>query len=116
MSLYHTTVFLDLICCLGYQLHEMYCNVSMPLYCIDLQVYLSLCDKMQEKGVINFLLLCRWLNRKGSYGKYMFHAGFLGMDNVSCVDRSNLPSDCTTIDQVISVFSLCCSFLISARY
>jgi len=25
------------------------------------------------------------------------------MDNVSCVDRSKLPSDCTAIDQVISV-------------
>jgi len=46
-------------------------------------------------------LLCRWLNRKDSRGKYLFHAGFLGMDNVSCVDRSNLPSGCTTIDQVL---------------
>jgi len=40
----------------------------------------------------------------------MFHAGFLGMDNVSCVDRSKLPSNCTTIDQVISVFYCTCSF------
>jgi len=34
----------------------------------------------------------------------MFHVGFLGMDNVSCVDRSDLPSDCTSIDQVVDVF------------
>ena len=48
-------------------------------------------------------LFCRWLNRKVSGSKYLFHVGFLGMDNVSCVDRSKLPSDCTAIDQVISV-------------
>jgi len=48
-------------------------------------------------------VVCRWINRKASpakYSRYMFHAGFLGMDNISCVDRSNLPSDCTTVDQV----------------
>ena len=56
----------------------------------------------------------RWLNRKDSQGKYLFNAGFLGMDNVSCVDRSDLPTDCTTIDQVTGSFynSVCvvCTF------
>jgi len=43
----------------------------------------------------------------------MFNAGFLGMDNVSCVDRSNLPPDCTTIDQVTHSVYLCFVFISS---
>lgn len=41
----------------------------------------------------------RWLNVKDTRGNYMFNAGFLGMDNISCVDRSSPPAG-TTIDQV----------------
>ena len=50
----------------------------------------------------------RWLNRKDSHGKYMLSAGFLGMDNISCIDRSNLPPDCTTVDEVGGSFTVYC--------
>lgn len=48
----------------------------------------------------------------------MFNAGFLGMDNISCVDRSSPPSG-TSIDQVrcvsVSVSDVTVCYLMGER-
>ena len=51
----------------------------------------------------------RWVNRKDRHGCHIYHGGFLGMDNISCVNRSDLPHN-TTLDQVcmMSYTPTCC--------
>lgn len=49
----------------------------------------------------------RWMNQKDVYGRYLFSGGFLGMDNVSAVDRS-VPPEGTVIEQVMMMMVFAC--------
>jgi Glycosyl hydrolase family 63 C-terminal domain len=45
-------------------------------------------ERMLHKLLLNFTW---WVNRKDSEGKNVFGGGFLGLDNISPIDRSTLP-------------------------
>jgi hypothetical protein len=45
-------------------------------------------ERMLHKLLLNFTW---WVNRKDSEGKNIFGGGFLGLDNISPIDRSTLP-------------------------
>ena len=47
----------------------------------------------------SYTCMYRWVNQKMVDGSYIFGGGFLGMDNISCVERSN-PPEGTTVLQV----------------
>ena len=57
------------------------------------------------------LIICRWMDNVIVTGSHLFGGGFLGMDNISCVERSN-PPEGTHVAQVSfvklgHVFKLC---------
>ena len=45
-------------------------------------------ERVFQKLLINYTW---WLNRQDPEGDYLFTGGFLGLDNISPIDRSNLP-------------------------
>jgi hypothetical protein len=45
-------------------------------------------ERVFQKLLINYTW---WLNRQDPEGNYLFTGGFLGLDNISPIDRSNLP-------------------------
>ena len=47
-------------------------------------------ERVFQKLLINFTW---WVNRVDPEGKNVFEGGFLGLDNISAVDRSHLPED-----------------------
>ena len=47
-------------------------------------------ERMLHKLLVNFTW---WVNRKDSTGRGVFGGGFLGLDNISPIDRSTLPAD-----------------------
>jgi hypothetical protein len=49
-------------------------------------------ERIFQKLLINFTW---WLNREDADGNNVFGGGFLGLDNISPIDRSNLPEDVT---------------------
>jgi Mannosylglycerate hydrolase MGH1-like glycoside hydrolase domain len=49
-------------------------------------------ERVFQKLLINFTW---WLNREDADGNNVFSGGFLGLDNVSPIDRSNLPAGVT---------------------
>jgi hypothetical protein len=51
---------------------------------------LDFLERMLHKLLLNFTW---WVNRKDSDGRNVFSGGFLGLDNISPIDRSTLPSD-----------------------
>jgi len=48
-------------------------------------------ERVMHKLLLNFTW---WVNRKDSEGNNVFEGGFLGLDNIGPLDRSNLPDDC----------------------
>ena len=46
-------------------------------------------ERVFQKLLINYTW---WLNRQDPEGNYLFTGGFLGLDNISPIDRSNLPA------------------------
>ena len=65
-------------------------------------------EKMYGQADTNFLedvfqKLCLyftwWVNRKDATGKNIFQGGFLGLDNIGAIDRSNIGIDGVTIEQ-----------------
>ena len=38
-----------------------------------------------------FIFFVRWVNQKRVGDSHLFSGGFLGMDNISCIERSNPP-------------------------
>ena len=45
-------------------------------------------ERVFQKLLVNFTW---WLNRQDADGNNVFSGGFLGLDNISPIDRSNLP-------------------------
>ena len=65
-------------------------------------------EKMYGQGDTNFLedvfqklslYFTWWVNRKDATGKNIFQGGFLGLDNIGAIDRSNIGIDGVTIEQ-----------------
>ena len=46
-------------------------------------------ERVFQKLLVNYTW---WLNRQDPEGDYLFTGGFLGLDNISPIDRSNLPA------------------------
>ena len=49
-------------------------------------------ERIFQKLLVNFTW---WLNREDADGNNVFSGGFLGLDNISPIDRSNLPAGVT---------------------
>ena len=54
-------------------------------------------ERVFQKLLLNFTW---WVNRKDEQGRNIFQGGFLGLDNISCFDRSSVPPTGGFINQV----------------
>jgi hypothetical protein len=61
---------------------------AMRVFAIDGGRDLKFLERIFQKLLINFTW---WLNREDADGNNVFSGGFLGLDNISPIDRSNLP-------------------------
>ena len=65
---------------------------ALRVYRIDGSKDREFLERVFQKLVVNFTW---WLNRQDADGNNLFSGGFLGLDNVSPIDRSNLPEGVT---------------------
>ena len=68
---------------------------ALRVFLIDGGTDREFLERVFQKLLINFTW---WLNREDADGNNVFSGGFLGLDNISPVDRSNLP-DGVTLEQ-----------------
>jgi hypothetical protein len=68
---------------------------ALRVFVIDGSKDREFLERVFQKLVVNFTW---WVNREDPHGKNVFSGGFLGLDNVSPIDRSNLP-DGMTLEQ-----------------
>ena len=68
---------------------------AMRVFHIDGDRDREFLERIFQKLLINFTW---WLNREDADGNNVFSGGFLGLDNISPIDRSNLP-DGVTLEQ-----------------
>ena len=61
---------------------------AMKVWAIDGGEDHDFLERIFLKLLVNFTW---WVNRKDSQGLNVFEGGFLGLDNISAIDRSNLP-------------------------
>jgi len=61
---------------------------AMAVFLIDGGTDREFLERIFQKLLVNFTW---WLNREDADGKNVFGGGFLGLDNISPIDRSNLP-------------------------
>jgi hypothetical protein len=65
---------------------------AMRVFVIDGGTDREFLERIFQKLLINYTW---WLNREDADGNNVFSGGFLGLDNISPVDRSNLPQGVT---------------------
>src|SRR6476661_3739598 len=65
---------------------------ALRVYAIDGGNDREFLERVFQKLLVNYTW---WLNREDADGNNVFSGGFLGLDNISPVDRSNLPADAT---------------------
>jgi hypothetical protein len=65
---------------------------ALRVYRIDGSRDREFLERVFQKLLVNFTW---WLNREDADGNNIFSGGFLGLDNISPVDRSNLPEGVT---------------------
>jgi hypothetical protein len=65
---------------------------ALRVFAIDGGADREFLERIFQKLLINFTW---WLNREDKDGNNVFSGGFLGLDNISPVDRSNLPEGVT---------------------
>ena len=63
---------------------------AIRVFLIDGATDLDFLERVFQKLLLNFTW---WLNRQDADGNNLFAGGFLGLDNISPVDRSHLPAD-----------------------
>jgi len=61
---------------------------ALRVYLIDGGNDREFLERVFQKLLINYTW---WLNRQDANGNYLFSGGFLGLDNISPIDRSKLP-------------------------
>ncbi|HVM67935.1 MAG TPA: hypothetical protein VMU14_23870, partial [Acidimicrobiales bacterium] len=61
---------------------------AIRIFMIDGERDLDFLERVFQKLLVNFTW---WLNREDPSGHNLFGGGFLGLDNISAVDRSHLP-------------------------
>jgi hypothetical protein len=61
---------------------------ALRVFMIDGATDLDFLERVFQKLLLNFTW---WLNRQDPSGRNLFSGGFLGLDNISPVDRSHLP-------------------------
>ena len=62
---------------------------ALRVFVIDGGTDREFLERIFQKLVVNFTW---WLNREDEEGNNVFSGGFLGLDNISPIDRSNLPA------------------------
>jgi hypothetical protein len=62
---------------------------ALRVFVIDGRTDREFLERIFQKLLINFTW---WLNREDADGNNIFGGGFLGLDNISPIDRSNLPA------------------------
>ena len=62
---------------------------ALRVFAIDGSRDRAFLERVFQKLLVNFTW---WLNREDSDGNNVFSGGFLGLDNISPIDRSNLPA------------------------
>jgi hypothetical protein len=62
---------------------------AIRVFVIDGSTDTDFLERIFQKLLLNFTW---WVNRQDPDGNHLFGGGFLGLDNISPVDRSNLPS------------------------
>ena len=65
---------------------------ALRVFMIDGATDREFLERIFQKLLINFTW---WLNREDADGNNVFSGGFLGLDNISPIDRSNLPEGVT---------------------
>jgi hypothetical protein len=65
---------------------------ALRVYLIDGGRDREFLERVFQKLLINYTW---WLNRQDPDGNFLFSGGFLGLDNISPIDRSNLPPGVT---------------------
>ena len=65
---------------------------ALRVFVIDGGTDREFLERVFQKLLINFTW---WLNREDADGNNVFSGGFLGLDNISPIDRSNLPEGVT---------------------
>jgi hypothetical protein len=65
---------------------------AMKVWAIDGARDHDFLERVFLKLLVNFTW---WVNRKDMLGRNVFEGGFLGLDNISAIDRSNLPGSDT---------------------
>ena len=65
---------------------------ALRVFLIDGERDREFLERIFQKLLINFTW---WLNREDADGNNVFSGGFLGLDNISPIDRSNLPEGVT---------------------
>jgi Mannosylglycerate hydrolase MGH1-like glycoside hydrolase domain len=65
---------------------------ALRVFVIDGSTDREFLERIFQKLLINFTW---WLNREDADGNNVFSGGFLGLDNISPIDRSNLPEGVT---------------------
>ncbi len=63
---------------------------AIRVFVIDGSTDTDFLERIFQKLLLNFTW---WVNRQDPDGNHLFGGGFLGLDNISPVDRSNLPPD-----------------------
>jgi hypothetical protein len=66
----------------------VHANAAARVYMIDGATDVDFMERVFQKLLINFTW---WLNRQDPDGNNIFGGGFLGLDNISPIDRSSLP-------------------------
>jgi hypothetical protein len=61
---------------------------ALRVFIIDGRRDVDFLERVFQKLLVNFTW---WLNRQDPDGRYIFAGGFLGLDNISPIDRSHLP-------------------------
>jgi hypothetical protein len=64
---------------------------ALRVYLIDGGTDREFLERVFQKLLVNYTW---WLNRQDADGNNIFGGGFLGLDNISPIDRSNLPAGC----------------------
>jgi hypothetical protein len=64
------------------------CLAALRVFVIDGATDLDFLERVFQKLLLNFTW---WLNREDPEGNNLFGGGFLGLDNISPIDRSHLP-------------------------
>jgi hypothetical protein len=64
---------------------------ALRVFLIDGGTDREFLERVFQKLLVNYTW---WLNRQDADGNNIFGGGFLGLDNISPIDRSNLPAGC----------------------